>query len=504
MTPDWAKHAVFYQVFPDRFARSERTVHPPGMTFLPWGSDPALQGFQGGDLYGLAERLGYLADLGVTALYLNPIFSSASNHRYHPYSYFEVDPLLGGEAAFRYLLDEAHRRGMKVVLDGVFNHASRGFWAFHHILECGGTSPYIDWFTVERWPLRPYRSTPEHPPNYHAWWNLPALPRLNTDHPAVQEHIYEAARYWLDFGIDGWRLDVPFEITAPGFWEEFRSVCKAANPEAYLVGEVWHVAPEWLRGDRFDALMNYPVAWAALGFFGADCLRPEYEHHEMPLRPLSGADFAEALERVHSAYDWEIVCAQLNLLGSHDTARARWVLSDDTAAFRLCTLLQMTLPGAPCLYYGDEVGMTGGNDPHCRGAFPWHDEGAWDRDLLAFTQRATALRHALPVLRTGQVETAYAGERVVALRRWLESEAPASEITARANVPRSASRIPHSDEALVVFNAARTGARVEVPASGEAYREVWDEARMGEMLRADGGVLDVRISPQSARVLVRA
>lgn len=477
MTPDWAKHAVFYQIFPDRFAKSARTPHPPGMTFLPWGSDPALQGFQGGDLYGVAEKLGYLEDLGVTALYLCPIFSSASNHRYHPYSYFEVDPLLGGEAAFRELLHAAHARGMKVVLDGVFNHASRGFWAFHHILECGGKSPYIDWFTIDGWPLRPYSSDEERPPNYHAWWNLPALPRLNTDHPAVRAHIMEAAKYWLEFGIDGWRLDVPFEITAPGFWEEFRDVCKAANPEAYLVGEVWQVAPEWLRGDRFDALMNYPLAWAALGFFGQNCLRESYQHHEMPLSPLDGTTFAEALEQVHTTYDWDVVCAQLNLLGSHDTARARWVLSDDTAAFRLCTLLQMTLPGAPCIYYGDEVGMTGGNDPHCRGAFP-RDEAEWDRDLLAFTRRATALRHAHPVLRTGSVETAHTGEATVAFRRELGGA-----------------------EAFAVFNARRKAARVEVAAEGTAYREVWAS---DAIVRAEGGALALDLPPQSARVLVRA
>ena len=162
-TPDWVKHAVFYQIFPDRFCRSSRVQHPPAIRFQPWGTPPTARGFQGGDLLGIVDRLDYLAELGVNALYLNPIFSSASNHRYHTYDYMQVDPLLGGEAAFRELLDEAHARAMRVVIDGVFNHTGRGFWAFHHLLETGNSSPYLDWFRVRDWPLRPYQFSEEKP-----------------------------------------------------------------------------------------------------------------------------------------------------------------------------------------------------------------------------------------------------------------------------------------------------------------------------------------------------
>jgi neopullulanase len=175
ITPDWAKHAIFYQIFPDRFARSPRARHPRGITFKPWGSPPAVQGFQGGDLWGIVDKLDYLQALGITALYLNPIFASAANHRYHTFDYFQVDPLLGGNEALRELLDKAHARGIRVVLDGVFNHASRGFWPFHHVLENGKKSPYLDWFIVQDWPLRPYSSDKDTPPNYSAWWDLPAL-----------------------------------------------------------------------------------------------------------------------------------------------------------------------------------------------------------------------------------------------------------------------------------------------------------------------------------------
>src|SRR3989339_1051221 len=266
--PSWLANAMFYQVFPDRFARSSHCPAPTGQVFQPWGSKPTSLGFQGGDLLGLTEQLPYLLDLGINALYLNPIFTSASNHRYHTDDYFQVDPLLGGDQAFETLLSTCHRHGVRVILDGVFNHCGRGFWPFHHLLETGASSPYRDWFLVRDWPLRPYHATRTRPHNYEAWWNLPALPKLNLRHPPVRRHVFEAIRHWTEQGIDGWRLDVPEEIDVPGFWEEFHDLVLRINPEAYLVGEIWNLAPEWLAGDRFHGLMNYPFMVAVLGFCG--------------------------------------------------------------------------------------------------------------------------------------------------------------------------------------------------------------------------------------------
>ena len=413
--PDWAKHAVFYQIFPDRFARSGAVEAQEAVQLTPWGTPPAEQGFQGGDLYGIADRLDYLDALGVTALYLNPIFASAANHRYHTYDYYEVDPLLGGNDALRTLLDATHARGMRVVLDGVFNHASRGFWPFHHVLENGPDSPYVDWFRIKDWPLRPYAA--DRPHNYAAWHDIPALPELNTDHPPVRDFLFDVARHWVDFGIDGWRLDVPREIETDGFWEDFRGVVKDADPEAYLVGEVWGEAPSWLRGDRFDGLMNYPLLDITLGFFGAGSLR-DYSKAHLTFDPLDAPAFARELERLLALYDWEATCAQLNLLDSHDMARAQWILNEDTDALRQAVLFLMTMPGAPCIYYGDEIGLSAAGDPHCREAFP-RDEADWDTDLLSFYQSATALRHRHEVLRTGRVEVLHADARALVLRRTL-------------------------------------------------------------------------------------
>ncbi len=426
VTPEWVKDAVFYQVFPDRFARSGR-VEAPG-PLEDWDAPPTLHGFKGGDLYGVVDRLDELADLGITAIYLTPIFSSASNHRYHTYDYLVVDPLLGGEPALRELLDAAHARGMRVILDGVFNHASRGFWAFNHILECGIASPYIDWFRVDREALaqgRPLRAYPDETLRhasggdggsdsfgtetsfslgYQAWWNMPALPKLNTDNPHVREYLMRVAEHWIRFGADGWRLDVAAEIDDDEFWREFRRRVKALNADAYIVAEVWNEDHRWLQGDQFDAYMNYQLAFAILSFAAG-------EHRDQVaidahvdvragIRRDDGREFIQRVEHQVRTYDPEVVAVQLNLLGSHDMARILTICGGDKAAVRLATLAQMTLPGAPCIYYGDEIGMAGGHDPDCRGAFP-ADRTAGDLELRGFVAGLIDLRHRHAALRRG-------------------------------------------------------------------------------------------------------
>ncbi len=458
-TPDWVKHAVFYQIFPDRFARSPRLTLPPGIQFKPWGSPPEEQGFQGGDLLGIVDKLDYLQDLGITALYLTPIFASAANHRYHPYDYFQVDPLLGGNAALRELLDQAHARDIRVILDGVFNHASRGFWAFHHILENGAKSPYLDWFIIARWPLRPYASDAAHPPNYACWWGLPALPKFNVRNPGVRAYLLEVARYWMAFGADGWRLDVPTEIDDDSFWRQFRQVVKTANPEAYLCGEIWRPAQRWLQGDQFDAVMNYPFSRAALSFFGAQTLKRDYRPGGYPLEPLTAPSFARQIDELHALYDGAILQAQLNLLGSHDTARALWIVGEDKSALRLCVLFQMTMPGAPCLYYGDEIGMTSPQDPFCRAAYPWHGEQQSGRDLLMFYRQAVGLRHRYSALRTGTFQRLYASDDVYAFGRRL-----------------------HRQCAVVIFNTQTRAITLDVETTdvsceGRVFEGVWNAGR---------------------------
>ncbi|NEQ43404.1 MAG: glycoside hydrolase family 13 protein [Leptolyngbya sp. SIOISBB] len=407
-TPEWVKHAVFYQIFPDRFARARRPVDQPAMavTLEPWNTPPTLSGYKGGDLWGVMENLDYLEDLGVNAIYLTPIFQSTCNHRYHTHDYYQVDPLLGGNEAFAELLAAAHDRHMRIVLDGVFNHASRGFFFFSDILENGPHSPWVDWFKVEKWPLSAYDGNL--PANYASWVNNRALPQFNHDNPAVREYIMRIGEYWIRQGIDGWRLDVPFEIKAPGFWEEFRDRIKAINPEAYIVGEVWKPAAEWLDGKTFDAVMNYVFAGPTMAFAAGDRVAMEYVETPdyYPYPALDAAGYQAKMEALLALYDWEIHQAQLNLLSSHDVARALTVMGDDVPSLKLAVLLQMTFPGAPCVYYGDEVGLKGGLDPDCRWAFP--AEVNWDTDLLKHHQALIQLRHQYPALRTGAYQPSIA------------------------------------------------------------------------------------------------
>jgi cyclomaltodextrinase len=498
-TPDWVRDAVFYQVFPDRFAASDRVPKPGPLE--PWDVPPTTHGFKGGDLLGIAEHLPYLEDLGVTALYLNPVFRSASNHRYHTDDYLSVDPLLGGDQALRALLDAAHARGMRVILDGVFNHTGRGFWPFHHIVENGLGSPYIDWFHVDHdrlragRPLDPYPHTqePGHGSlarlGYQAWWDLPALPKLRTETPAVREHLLSVAEHWLRFGADGWRLDVPEEIADESFWQEFRRRCRAVRPDAYLVGEIWHEARDWLRGDRFDAVMNYPLAQAILGYAAGshldrDVIRFHGEYRDR-VRPLDGPAFAAELERVMGLYDPAVTAVQLDLLDSHDTPRFVTMAGGDRDSLRVGLLLLASLPGAPCLYYGDEIGLEGGPDPDCRRAFPW-DEAVWDRGLLGFTTEVLALRRAEPGLREVGVSVAVASDGMVVLDRrrgghgmLVALNAGDGRVTAKVPLPGSAGaaiasvalpgwRAPRvarqvpPDERITLELPARTGAVLRV------------------------------------------
>ena len=421
--PAWVQDAVFYQIFPDRFARSERLTKPAGL--VPWHRAPTTHGYHGGDLWGVVEHLDHLVELGITAIYLNPIFQSACNHRYHTHDYEKVDPLLGGNAALRALIGESHRRGIRVILDGVFNHASRGFLQFNDILENGPHSPWVDWFHIQCWPLAPYDGN--QPANYIGWHGHRALPKFNTDNPQVREYLMQIAEHWIrDYDIDGWRLDVPNDITTAGFWEEFRRRVRAIKRDAYLVGEIWREAADWLRGDRFDATMNYLFAAATIAFTAGHRVSQTLAQSRSydPYPAIDAPEFARRIDHLLQLYDWEVTKAQLNLLDSHDAPRLLSLARGDKATVRLATLFQMTFPGAPCVYYGDEIALRGTkayDKPHrdrdARWPFPWHDPSRWDREMLAFFRQAIALRHAHPALRHGRYDTLYAQGHCYAFAR---------------------------------------------------------------------------------------
>jgi neopullulanase len=440
-TPDWVQDAVFYQIFPDRFARSGR--NPTGnLPFERWDSAPTPHGFKGGDLFGVADKLEYLQDLGVTALYLNPIFASASNHRYHTFDYYRVDPLLGGNEALRELVDKAHARNMRVILDGVFNHASRGFWQFHHVLENGIGSPYRDWFFFDtarlqgkrRWGAYPGPEEVQALQNgedslkaigYRGWWNLPALPKFNTNTPSVRTFLFDVAKYWIQFGVDGWRLDVPADIDDDSFWQEFRYRVHQANPEAYIVGEIWHEAQRWLQGDQFDAVMNYELTKPIMAFVAGRHLNLHVAHQQSNYHGVQHAidahEFANRVDHNLGLYRPDITYSQLNLLDSHDTPRFLSCVNDNKDSLKLAWLFLFTYPGAPCVYYGDEIGIDGEHDPYCRKSFLW-DESKWDKDLRSYVKELANLRNHHPVLRRGDFKRLWSADGTYSFSRSLDGK----------------------------------------------------------------------------------
>ncbi len=450
-TPDWVKDAVFYQIFPDRFAVSATLEKPHNLE--PWDTPPTCYGFKGGDLLGVVEHLDHIVALGANAIYFCPIFQSASNHGYHTHDYYKVDPLLGGNAVFRTLLDAAHARGLRVVLDGVFNHASRGFFYFNDILENGRDSPYIDWFDVQEYPPNAY--DPTRPPGYAAWVGLPALPTFNTANAQVREYLMQVGEYWLRQGIDGWRLDVASEITTPGFWQEFRQRVKAINPEAYIVAEIWQVelARPWMQGDAFDAIMNYPFAEAALSFAAGQRLVLEHwagRSYDLS-RPLTAQAYGKRIRWLLDQFPWDIQLAQLNLLDSHDAARVITLAGGDAASVHLATLLLLTFPGAASIYYGDEIGLTGGlPDYETRATMPWDHPERWQTDVLAYHRALIALRHAHPALRRGRYVQVYADDTIYVFLRELDSEA----LLVAVNIAEAARTVTFESAALDAAGSA--------------------------------------------------
>ncbi len=411
ITPDWVKDAIFYQIFPDRFAKSERVEKPHNLE--TWDSPPTTYGFKGGDLLGVVEHLDYLVNLGINAIYFCPIFQSTANHRYHTHDYFNVDPILGGNAAFKTLLDAAHARGIRIILDGVFNHASRGFYQFNHTLENGKASPYVDWFNFNGFPPRAY----EQAINYDAWWGLAALPKFNHKNPQVREFIFRVAEHWVREGIDGWRLDVPGEIDDDEFWREFRGRVKAINPDAYIVGEVWHRANRWLQGDQFDAVMNYQFTHACLEFL-IDHINHDLTNESSygAIQPISADEFTRILGDLVTWYPPEIAQAQMNLLDSHDTARFVTLARGDVSALKLGLLTMFCYVGAPTIYYGDEIALEGARDPDCRRAMIW-EPGTRGRAMIEYVKRLTALRKKYSALRRGTMTTLHGNGKALAFAR---------------------------------------------------------------------------------------
>lgn len=392
--PDWVKDAVFYEIFPERFANGDPGNDPPATE--PWSGMPTRTNFFGGDLQGVINKLGYLEALGINAIYLTPIFAARTNHKYDTVDYYQIDPHFGDLGTFRQLLDEAHHRGIRVVLDAVLNHVGEGFWAFRDVIEHSEASPYVNWFYIEDLPI-----TKEPTPNYATYENASYLVKLNIHNPEVRRYLYDVAQHWTREGIDGWRLDVPF-LMNHRFWKRFRRVVKDINPELYIIAEIWRQATDWLQGDECDGAMNYRLRDLILDFF-------VYEK-------LNGPALDRELAVLRAEHPGETVYTMLNLLGSHDTPRFLTLCQGDKERFKVAAVFLFTYVGVPMIYYGDEVGMTGENDPDCRRPMIW-EPAAQDQELLQWHRLLIGLRKTHPALRRGRIQTVHASDNVLAFER---------------------------------------------------------------------------------------
>ncbi|WP_434168854.1 glycoside hydrolase family 13 protein [Peribacillus frigoritolerans] len=352
--PEWVKDTIWYQIFPERFANGNPDNDPEGVK--PWGSeDPAVDNFFGGDFEGIIEHLDYLENLGINGIYFTPIFHAHSNHKYDTIDYRSIDPQFGTKETLKTLIAECHKRNIRVMLDAVFNHSGYYFPPFQDLLEKGEKSKYKDWFHPHSFPLKGGER-----PNYETFGFFESMPKLNTANPEVKEYLLEVSAYWIkEFDIDAWRLDVANEVDQP-FWREFRTTVKKIKPDLYILGEIWHDSMPWLRGDQFDAVMNYPFTNQVFRLVASQTIKAR--------------EFTEEMTAIYHSYPTNVFDVTFNLLGSHDTPRIYTDCGEDLARAKLIHAILLTFKGSPCIYYGDEIGLTGGMDPGCRKCMVWEEE----------------------------------------------------------------------------------------------------------------------------------
>ena len=394
--PDWAKNRVIYQIFPSRFA-TDASVKDSVWYQAPIGGGVKL----GGNLRGIIDRLDHIRDLGADIVYMTPIFASHSSHKYDTDDYYTIDPDFGTEADLIELVEKAHAMGMRVILDAVFNHTSTNFFAFADLKKNREKSAYLNWYYPESFPLHTFPK-----PNYKCFGYFGYMPKVNLRNPETARYFTDVALYWLEkTGMDGWRLDVGDEVSHD-FWRQFRHEIKAKFPEALIVGEIWHHAPDFLQGDQWDSVMNYPFFRAVEDFCATGL--------------ITASDFLGRLGYLRGTTHTHAYPLLWNLIGSHDTARLLHRCGENKDRQKLCAAVQLLWPGMPMIYYGDEVGMTGGADPDCRRGMVW-DPDRQDSDMLAYYRKLLSLRKAYPVFTDGEItsEESSDDDGLVIIRRTL-------------------------------------------------------------------------------------
>ncbi|MFW5961764.1 MAG: alpha amylase N-terminal ig-like domain-containing protein [bacterium] len=520
-TPDWVQNAVFYQIFPDRFYNGNpdndselietyKNEEARYQNIVPkWYQgikeskshqlasdnftdlDPSIHPksgwhvFYGGDLQGVEQKFDYLKELGINAIYFNPLFEATANHRYNTADFGKIDDNLAvkddfeaSEEYFREFIENAHQNNIKIVLDAVFNHSGFEFFAFEDVVEKGKDSEYSDWFYIDDYPITTLyeQRTENKEPNYEGWAGYGNHPVLNLDNPEVKDYIYQITEKWMDpdgdgdpsDGIDGWRLDVANDIKArhPEFWREWRKFVKEINPDAYITGEIWDNAAQYLQGDEFDAVMNYPFRDAALAFIAEE--------------RIDARGFINRINEPNLDYPTQAFYSLQNLIDSHDTERFLYSSGGNKDKLKMAAALQFSYPGAPMIYYGTEVGLSGASDPDTRRTMIWEERpngNQPDQDLYQYYSKLANIRRENEVLRTAGVEF-----------ETLETE---SEVVI-------VKREDENGKIYTVLNAADTEKNIKLEIDNtEQIMELLTE----EEYKVDSGQLKLKIDAFSAKIL---
>lgn len=387
--PEWTKEMVMYHIYPDSFASGRRNI---GGEKKEITLDHGLvsRSVNGGTLQGIRENLDYIEKLGANCIYLNPIFAAASWHKYDTIDYKKVDPCLGTIQDLRELVLDCHARGIRVILDGVFNHCGSGFFAFQHVLRHGEGSIYRDWFYELQFPIQ-YVT----PPNYEAFAYVKEMPKLNTGNSAVRDYFCEVGRYWIrEADIDGWRLDVANEVDHE-FWRSFRHAVKQEKRDAFLIGEIWEDANVWLQGDQFDSTMNYTFRNICLKFFAEQSIGVE--------------QFDERVHHMNLRYPWEVSCVQMNFLDTHDVPRFLSYCDGDMEKLKLALFFMMVAVGIPSVFYGDEQLIEGMSEAEYRKPMVWNRDS--EQSLYGYYQKWMNIRREHPALHRGNYRTILADDK---------------------------------------------------------------------------------------------
>ena len=379
IVPDWAKGAVVYQIFPDRFA-TDKKIDEKKWYKSPMHNKDKLYG----NLRGIINKIDYFKDLGIDILYLTPIFRSNSNHKYDTIDYYQIDPDFGTKEDLRELVSIAHDNNMRVILDGVFNHTSPNFFAFEDLVKNNEHSKYVNWYYPDSFPIKTTGK-----PNFLTFGYYGGRPKLNCSNPEVRNNIYDIVTYWIrECDIDGWRLDAADEV-AHDFWKDLRKKIKSIKSDALIIGEIWHYTSSYLQGDEWDTIMNYNFRANVDNYFAKHI--------------ISASDFVNEFGFLRGTSHTRVHQLLWNLIDSHDTGRFLHCANEKKAALKLAVAVQMTTPGMPMIYYGDEVGLTGGQDPDCRRGMLW-DENRQDKEIYNWYKKLIHIRKEHSCLTNGNVK----------------------------------------------------------------------------------------------------